>query len=50
MRVCDVTLYLIKLERSGFTGSVTLNFHRGNISQKVKKELSEEVELQEAHS
>lgn len=36
MRVCDITGYLIELERSGFTGAVTLNFHKGNMAKRIE--------------
>lgn len=44
MKAADIADYLIKLEREGFTGSVTLNFHKGDISKKVSKKTSEEVD------
>ncbi len=43
MKVSNVTPYLVDLEREGFTGSVTLNFHEGNISKKISKKVNEEV-------
>ena len=43
MKVSDITSYLIELERSEFTGSVTLNFHEGNISNKIEKKVSEKI-------
>lgn len=43
MQVCDITDYLIELERTGFTGSITLNFHKGDISTKIDKRISENI-------
>ncbi len=43
MKVSDIVSYLVELERSEFTGAVTLNYHEGNISKKVSKKTSEEV-------
>lgn len=44
MRVCDIQSYLIELERSGFTGSITLNFLKGDVSCKVEKKVCEKIE------
>ena len=45
MHVSEIFDYLIKLEREGYTGQITLNFHRGDISKEVKEEppMSEDV-------
>ena len=45
MKVSDITAYLIELERSGFTGAVTLNFHKGSVAKNIEKKVKEEVEL-----
>ena len=43
MKVSDITVYLIKLEQSGFTGAVILNFHEGNVSKRISRKITEEV-------
>lgn len=43
MKIADITNYLITKEREGFTGAVTLNFYKGEITKKVLKE-TEEIE------
>lgn len=44
MSVSQIFDYLMELEKNGFTGSVTLNFHKGDLSGKVKKKVSERIE------
>jgi len=44
MTIADLTSYLISLERQGYTGQVTLNFHKGSVSKKVTRKISEEVD------
>ena len=43
MKVSEITDYLIKLERQGFTGQVSLNFHDGNVCNRVEKKESIKV-------
>jgi len=45
MSVSDLFDYLITLERSGYTGAITLNYHRGNVSKDIGEEpiVSEDV-------
>ena len=43
MNISGITGYLINLERSGFTGQVTLNFHKGDLSDKIKEQISKEL-------
>lgn len=38
MNVSDTFDYLIRLQREGFTGCVRLEFHKGKVSKKSKKE------------
>ncbi len=44
MKVSEVVNYLLDLEDENFTGSITLNFHCGNLSSKIEKKISERVE------
>lgn len=44
MKISDIVDYLIELERSGFTGAVTLNFHRGDVSSRVERKVIEKIE------
>jgi len=44
MKVSDITAYLIELERSGFTGQVSLNFHKGDLSTKVEEKKCVKIE------
>lgn len=37
MIVGEIFDYLIKLERSEYTGSITLNFHKGDLSEKIEE-------------
>ncbi len=43
MNVSEIARYFYELEEKGFTGSVTLNFHEGNISNKIEKKVSEKI-------
>ena len=44
MNVSEIFDYLITKERERFTGAITLNFHNGDLSNKVEKKQAERIE------
>ena len=47
MKVSDITAYLIELERSQFSGSITLDFHRGDVVNTLRKVTTEKIKEKE---
>lgn len=47
MTIADITSYLISLERSGFSGDLTLVFNDGKVSKRAWKKSFEYIETQE---
>ena len=43
MKVSDIVDYLFELERTQFTGAVTLNFHKGDVSSKFDKKIIDRI-------
>jgi len=54
MKISDITAYLIQLERKGFTGQVSLNFHNGNVCARISKKetilVKDHLEIDEGFS
>ncbi len=44
MRLQNLIQFLAQLCSEGFTGRIVLDFHKGNLSNKVKKEVAVEIE------